>query len=280
MTVAEAIARGRAALLRAGIPAEEAPGDAEVLARHALGWDLTRLAVSARDAAPAAFAGDYAALIGRRIAREPVSQIVGHREFWGLEFNVTRDVLTPRPETETLVQAALDTIDRQHTAVVADVGTGSGCIAVALAVERPALRLVASDVSAAALAVARANARRHGAGGRIAFVQTDLVPTNDVDLVVSNPPYLARRDGASLPPEVRDYEPHVALFGGEDGLDVYRRLVADARGSIASGGSLIVEVGYDQADAVATLAAAAGWRRAEVRRDLQGIERVLVLQSI
>ena len=261
MTVAEAIARGRAALLRAGIPAEEAPGDAEVLARHALGWDLTRLAVSARDAAPAAFAGDYAALIGRRIAREPVSQIVGHREFWGLEFNVTRDVLTPRPETETLVQAALDTIDRQHTAVVADVGTGSGCIAVALA-------------------VARANAGRHGAGGRIALVQTDLVPTNDVDLVVSNPPYLARRDGASLPPEVRDYEPHVALFGGEDGLDVYRRLVADARGSIASGGSLIVEVGYDQADAVATLAAAAGWRRAEVRRDLQGIERVLVLQSI
>ena len=279
MTVAEAIARARDTLLRAGIPSDEAPGDAEVLARHALGWDLTRLAASMREAASNDFQEQYERLIARRLRREPVSQIVGFREFWGLDFEVSRDVLTPRPETELIVAAALDDARRRMPQLIVDVGTGSGCLAVALAMEFPVARLIATDISLEALAVARRNALRHQVSSRIAFLHTDLLPpVPEIDLLVSNPPYVPLRDSASLAPEVRNYEPHVALFGGADGLDVYRRLLRDGRREIDHDGRCILELGYDQARAVTALAGKEGWRVVRIDRDLQGIERVMTLQ--
>jgi release factor glutamine methyltransferase len=189
-------------------------------------------------------------------------------------------VLTPRPETETLVRAALDAARRHPPSVIVDAGTGSGCIAIALATELPNARLIASDISSRALAVARRNARRHGVDRRIAFVHSELiVPEMDVEMIVSNPPYIPRRDAATLPPEVREYEPDVALFGGEDGLAAYRLLFAE-RDSIASdGGWLIVEVGYDQARNVAALADPADWKLDRIDRDLQGVERVLTFRA-
>ena len=278
-TLAEAIARAREALLAGGVPADEAAGDAEVLARHALQWDLGQLLANRRLPAPADFDEPYAALIARRLRREPVSQIVGHREFWGLDFDVTRDVLTPRPETETLIEAALAAFPREGQIVIMDVGTGTGCIAVALATEFPRAILIASDVSLPALSVARRNAARHGVSHRIAFTHgADLAPETGVDLIISNPPYVALRDARTLPAEVRDYEPHVALFGGDDGLEVYRKLIGDGRRTISDEGRMIVELGYDQAAAVAAIARAAGWEVEGIRRDLQGIERAMTLR--
>jgi release factor glutamine methyltransferase len=276
MTVALAIARARDALLRGGIPPDEAHGDAEVLARHVLGWDLTRLAVSLRDIPPAFFQDQYHAAIARRLQREPVSQIVGHREFWGLDFEVTRDVLTPRPETELAVQAVLDL---GYGAVVMDIGTGSGCIVIALATELPDMRFVASDASLAAINVARRNAVRHAVGNRIAFLHSSLLPPeDDVDIIVSNPPYIPATQEGTLPPEVRLFEPHEALFGGTDGLDFYRHLLGGrVRSALSSGGGhLVVEVGYEQAAAVTALADPHLWTLQRTYRDLQGIERTLV----
>ena len=284
-SVAAAIADARNALLRAGVPADEAPGDAEVLSRHALGWDLTQFTVRRNDPAPAGFEEAYAAVIARRSRREPVSQIVGHREFWGLDFEVTRDVLTPRPETELIVQATLDACAHPEELVswppiIVDVGTGSGCIAIALATELPDAMFVASDVSLAALSVARRNARRHGVGHRIAFLNTDRIPLeNDVEIIVSNPPYIPERDRASLAPEVLEYEPALALFGGEDGLDFYRKLFYLVRGDVTENGRMIVEVGYDQAAQVKSLMNPPFWSFERAYRDLQGIERVLVFKA-
>jgi release factor glutamine methyltransferase len=278
-SLAELVAEARAALLAGGVPADEAAGDAEVLARHALSWDLTQYVLGRQQPVSAEFQERYAALVARRVAREPVSQIVGHREFWGLEFEVTRDVLTPRPETETVVEAALDAFDRQSPIVIMDVGTGSGCLAIALATEFPAARLIASDVSHPALEVARRNAARHGVQHRIAFLQSGHVaPEEDVDLIVSNPPYIALRDRETLPMEVRNYEPHVALFGGEDGLDVYRALLREGRGAISHDGRLIIEIGQGQTNAVTGLAHQEGWQIERIRRDLLGLERALTLK--
>src|SRR5689334_20124858 len=213
--------------------------------------------------------------------REPVSQIVGHREFWGLEFEVTRDVLTPRPETELIVQAALDLFRTQPVSPIVDIGTGSGCIVTALAVELPDARFIASDASLAALTVARRNAKRHGVADRIAFLHTSLVPPeNDVGMIVSNPPYVPRLQRDSLMPEVRDFEPEIALFGGEDGLDVYRALFEQSPGDLNAGGWLIIEVGYDQADEVRALANPRYWEPGRTYTDLQGVERVLTFRAL
>jgi release factor glutamine methyltransferase len=280
-TVAGAIGEAREALLTAGVPPDEAPGDAEVLARHALGWDLTQFALHRNDRPPAGFEQAYSELVARRRRREPVSQIVGHREFWGLDFVVTRDVLTPRPETETLVEAALAVLPRDTRALIADVGTGSGCLAVALAIELPSVRVIATDISPAALAIARVNASRHRVQDRIRFVEADLLPPLDhVDLIVSNPPYVALSDAATLAPEVRDHEPHAALFAGANGLDVYGPLVRTSRDAIAADGRLILELGYNQSADVIALARAAGWEADAVRQDLQGIERALTLRPV
>jgi len=285
ITVAALVSRARDRLLAGGVPSDQAPGDAEVLARHALDWDLTRYAVGRGESAPPGFADRYDALVARRLTREPVSQIVGHREFWGLDFEVTRDVLTPRPETELVVQAAVD-ICRSDASpgsapIVLDIGTGSGCIAIALATELPDARFVASDISLAALAVARRNAAKHGLSRRIAFVLTESIPPeDDVELIVSNPPYIPRRERDGLPQEVREYEPGLALFGGEDGLDFYRRLFTNTIGCLNQDGWLVVEVGYDQAPAVRALADPCYWEAGRAYRDLQGIERVLTFRAL
>jgi len=287
VTISEAVARARQRLAAGGVPADEAPGDAEVLARHVLGWDLARYAAGLRDAVPAAFPDAYDALIARRLRREPVSQIVGHRAFWGLDFEVTRDVLTPRPETELVVQAALDIwpatttvfASEDNKPLVVDIGTGSGCIAIALATELPDARFIASDASLAALTLARRNAARHGVAGRIAFRHTRQVPPeNGIDIIVCNPPYIPLGQREGLAAEVREFEPEIALFGGEDGLDFYRELFEACPGDLLIGGWLIIEVGYDQADAVRRLASPRDWTPGRTYADLQGIERVLTFQ--
>jgi release factor glutamine methyltransferase len=279
-TLREAVARGRGILAAAGIAADEAALDAELLARHVLGWDRARLVANRRDEAPPTFEDAYRPLIARRAAREPIAYITGHREFWGLDFEVTREVLIPRPETELIVEEAIALYGKRNPGLIVDLGTGSGCIAIALALEFPKAELIATDVSAPALAVARRNAIRHGVNNRIAFVQSGFTAMAEgVDLTVSNPPYIALGDKPSLQPEVRDYEPGVALFAGHDGLDVYRVLLSDAiQTSQAEGGHLIVEVGYDQHPAVAALAERAGWTLERVRQDLQGITRTLVFR--
>jgi release factor glutamine methyltransferase len=278
MTLGHFVAQARDTLLASGVPADEAAGDAEFLARHALGFDLTRYALARNQLPSEDFPQRFATLIARRVQREPVSQIVGHREFWGLDFEVTRDVLTPRPETELVVEAALEAFPRDAPIVIMDVGTGSGCLAVALAREFSGARVVATDVSGAALEVARRNATRHAVANRIDFRRTDLLEglTEGADLIVSNPPYVAVRDAASLPPEVREFEPHVALFAGEDGLSVYRRLFPVAALRLRPLGRVIVEIGCGQASDVPALAAESGWRVESARADLQGITRTIV----
>jgi release factor glutamine methyltransferase len=275
-TLQERIAGGRLVLIRAGFSAADAALDADVLARHVLGWDRARLLARGRDAAPAEFIRRFEGAIARRAAREPVALITGIREFWGLEFEVTRDVLIPRPETELIVEAALGAPVKTPRRI-ADVGTGSGCLAVALAIEFPRSEVVAVDASAPALRVARRNAARHGAEQRISFVRADLLNAlaGPFDLIVSNPPYVP--DSDSLPPDVANYEPAGALFAGPDGLNVLRVLIPAARPRLAPGGTFIVEFGFGQADSVQALAGAAGWRRIELKKDLQGIPRVAAM---
>ena len=279
-TLHERIADARETFVAAGIDPAEAAADAEVLARHVLGWDRARFLTYVREPAPPGFDDAFTPLVARRRAREPVAHITGHREFWGLDFEVTPDVLTPRPETELIVEEALALYLDWKPELIVDVGTGSGCLAIALALEFPRAELIATDVSTAALDVARRNAVRHGVNNRIAIVRTDLFPcVGQIDLIVSNPPYVSERDAASLSPEVRDHEPHAALFGGPDGLSVYRRLLPEARELSEQEGTLIVEVGYDQEAAVTRLAAASGWSLVRARKDLKGIPRTLVFRS-
>lgn len=278
-TVADRLAAARARLEAAGISPAGARLDAEVLARHALGWDRAALVARSRDPEPAGFDRSFEALIARRAAREPVAQITGTREFWGLAFEVTPDVLTPRPETEMIVEEALAFADAHPCRDVIDVGTGSGCLAVAIAHTRPGLQVHAIDISDAALAVARRNAARHHVTDRITFVRGDLFdgPTATADVIVSNPPYVPDADAGHMQPEVVRHEPHTALFGGPGGLDIVERLFREAPAHLAPGGRLIVEFGFGQADAVAAMARDAGWTVIRVREDLQGIPRTIVL---
>jgi release factor glutamine methyltransferase len=226
-------------------------------------------------------------LVRRRADGEPLQYITGETEFMGLKFAVDRRVLIPRPETELLVETVLSRLQttdhRPQTGeapTIIDVGTGSGCIAVALAKRLPAATVHATDVSADALAVARANAARHGVEKNIRFHEGDLLsPIPDslrADGLVANPPYVASGDLAGLPREVRDFEPARALSAGEDGLEVIRRLVTDAKRILSPAGWLALEIGAGQRPAVAGLLAAGGWTVAEVVNDLQGHERVIV----
>ena len=266
----------------AGLSPAAAAADVDVLARHALGWDRARLLAHRRDAAPAAFVDRFHALVARRADRVPVAYLTGTREFYGLDFEVTPDVLIPRPETELAVEMARAGLPPSGTGGRAvDVGTGSGCIAVALAVTRPDASVVAIDRSRPALAVARRNARRHGVGDRVALVAGDLLgalaPRHPVDVVVSNPPYVPDAS-PDVAVDVARHEPAAALYAGPDGLDVVRRLIVDAAPVVRPGGRLVVEIGAGQADAVAAAAAAHGaWQPAAFHRDLQGIARIAVL---
>lgn len=279
-SVYEHIVEARRALVRAGLPAEHAAVDAEALARHALGWDRARLIADGRGPAPAGFAEEFAPLVDRRARREPVAFITGRREFWGLDFEVSHDVLIPRPETELIVEAVCDARrDRNAVRLIADVGTGSGCLAIALAREFPAAHVVAIDISAPAIRVARRNAARHAVADRIRFLRGDLLEALDLraDVIVSNPPYVPSR--ARLAPDVGHYEPAVALYSGEDGLTALARLVASARARLKDDGLFVFEFGLGQEARVNELSSGAGWRSIETRCDLQGIPRTAVLRA-
>jgi release factor glutamine methyltransferase len=281
-TLHDQLRAAQARLVAAGFADGDAAIDADVLARHALGWTREHLLVHRLDPAPDNFPRAYAALVSRRVCHEPVAYITGHREFWGREFEVTRDVLIPRPETELIVEEALalaPTLGDAPTLV--DVGTGSGCLAVTLAAELPAARAIAIDVSIPALGVARRNAVRHGVADRLTWHAGSLLEPvrGPVDLIVSNPPYVPLRDAATLPADVRDYEPGVARFSGQDGLATIRALVAQAADHVRPGGWLIFELGQGQdADVTALVDAAGIWTLLRLRRDLQDIPRTAVLQ--
>ena len=283
MTIHERVSAANTRLVKAGIPPDSAGLDVEVLARHVLGW--TRAAyLTQRHLAPhAAFTARYADLIARRERREPLSFITGVREFWGLEFEVTSDVLIPRPETELILEEALAVMPTRVGCRIVDAGTGCGCLAVALAVTIPSARIIATDISRAALAVARRNAQRHGVSHRIRWIRTDFLSGvhASADLIVSNPPYVPAEDMPQLQPEVRDYEPMIALNGGIDGTDGLRALTIQAAASLSHAGSLVVEFGVGQEAALRRLVSAQPTLSvSKIRRDLQGFPRVAVLRSV
>ncbi len=274
MTLSETVRRAAARLDERHAPEQNAALDAEVLARHVLGWDRAQWIAGNRAEAPASFTGRFDELIDRRLAGEPVAYLTGTKEFWGLDFEVSPAVLIPRPETELLVERALEFIRVEFT--VADVGTGSGCVAVALAHERPDIHLVATDISERALDVARRNAERHGVANRIDFRLTPVLDdVGAVDLVVSNPPYIATGDAPGMMTDVRDYEPHAALFSGADGLLVIRALLSDvSRRDPAP--PLIFEFGGNE-PAVREAVAASGLPLREIVNDLAGLPRIAIV---
>jgi release factor glutamine methyltransferase len=277
-SLTERIAAARDVLVAAGLRPENAAIDAAVLARHVLGWDRARLLTHGRETPPPSFAPAFEAYVARRAAREPVAMITGVREFWGLDFEVTPDVLVPRPETELIVEEATKALGDPPRHIV-DVGTGSGCLAIALSREFTDAMVVATDISEAALAVARRNAVRHGVDARVVFVRTSFLAGlgTGVDLIVSNPPYVPEGAAVSLAREVVGHEPHTALFGGPDGLNPIREIISSALERLTVRGRLILEFGYGQDAVVAELASSAGWDVIAVRHDLQDIPRVIVL---
>ena len=285
MTWLQLVVGARERFVRAGIPPDQAAIDAEVLARHATGWDRATYLSRRLEDLPAGAGDAYEAVVARRERREPVAYITGHREFWGLDFQVTPAVLIPRPETELIVEAALDWLERANGRAwrIAEAGTGSGCIAVSLALERPQATVVATDISAEALAVARGNGVRLGAAGRIAWVRTSMLEgvAGPFDLIVSNPPYVPREARAGLPPDVRDFEPDQALYGvGTDGLDLVRDLLGQAADRLAPGGWLLMEFGMGQGDAVrAAVESIRTLVLIDVLSDLQGHQRTIVALS-
>ena len=254
--------------------------DAELLLAEVLGMTRTQLYTNFEQPLAAPEVGRYRDLVRRRAAREPVAYITGRREFWSLEFMVDRRVLVPRPETELVVEIAVDALRgcRGDAVRVADIGTGSGAIAVAVAKEVPRARVVATDRSGAALEIAPANAERHGVADRIEFLAGDgcapLVGKGAFDVVAANPPYIRSAEMGGLAPEVREWEPRWALEAGPDGMDVTTPLVEQALGVLAPGGWLIVEVGT-QASLVRDCFARCGYEGVAVRRDLAGIDRVV-----
>lgn len=266
--------------------------DAEVLLAHVLGGRKTELYGRLRAALDPRLRAVFWQAIRRRARREPVQYITGVQEFWSLEFSVNRHVLIPRPETELVVEVALDVLCSSAAPRILDLGTGSACIAVALATQLPQARLWACDVSAEALAVARTNAVHHGVADRIVFVQADMrgglsdghprgdapIGPSGFDLIVTNPPYIAEPEFATLQAEVRDWEPRLALNGGRDGLDFYRRLLQDCPVRLRRGGWLVMEIGASQSEAVVCMAKSQdGLGGCELSYDYAGLPRVVAV---
>jgi release factor glutamine methyltransferase len=262
--------------------------DAELLLRAATGWQRTF--VLTHEEAPLTPEAErtFRDMIARRAQGEPVQYITGEQEFWGLALKVTPAVLIPRPETEHLIEAVLAFASRDTELQIADVGTGSGAIAIALAKELPRAHILATDISEAALQIARENAARHNVAARIQFVHCDLLPeglANRIDIVVSNPPYIPETDcdlpeGAegALAREVKDFEPAQALFAGPTGYEVYSRLLLSSGNVLKAGGILVLELGAGQAKYVCEMLR--GWTGVRVTRDLAGIERVVCAERV
>jgi release factor glutamine methyltransferase len=316
-------------LREAGVPSFTLA--AELLLSHVADRNRAWLYAHPEDEIGEEAARRFLLLIDRRIAGEPVQHLTGKQEFWGLEFEVNKDVLIPRPETEHVIEVALDRMALRELRAgrpqktmgqglrIADIGAGSGCIAIALAKELPHAKLYATDISSAALAVAARNAARHGVSDRIHFIECDLLsglpqggtqqqstfehrdrndrkenafnrlPTDDspvtaecptFDLIVSNPPYIGRREAITLTPEVRDHEPQTALYGGEEGYELYGDLIVQAERHLKSQGILVLELGHNSLPAVQPLLDPPVWRNVGITSDLAGIRRVIAAEKV
>lgn len=275
LTRAEALANAIKAFREAGL--HDPARDARVLLRWASGLEAAALTARMDDMMGEAERDRFLSASSERLGRRPVAQIIGERAFWGRSFEVTPDVLDPRPETEILIAAALE---GGVAARVLDLGVGSGCILLTLLAEWPKATGVGVDVSAAALAVAARNAERLGVAARAELRQGDWLEdvSGEFDLVVSNPPYISEVEMRDLDVSVRRFEPHVALTPGGDGLDAYRRIAAGARARLAPGGRMLLEVGAGQADAVEAIFVMAGFSAAGRHRDFDGRERCVSLR--
>lgn len=280
-SIRTAITEGSQALDEAGI--RDARKEAMSLMSYVLGCDRTFLIAHDEDELSDKHLQSFRLVINRRAGREPLQHITGYQEFYNLDFEVTPDVLVPRPETEILVEAALDVLRDDHSPFIADIGTGSGCIIVTLLHEIPGAGALGTDLSMEALLVAQRNASRHKVNGRLALVQADGFPATGNDrqfsLIVSNPPYVTEGEIAGLQPEVRDYEPRSALVSGADGLSHIRYLLRETPARLRGGGHFIFEIGFGQRDAVTELVDQQLWNLIEVRKDLQGIPRTVVLRK-
>jgi release factor glutamine methyltransferase len=286
MTLAEAINKAAIKISAAGI--DTSGLDAEVLLCHVLNKDRAWMLAHFRERLDGKLCGIFEYAVERRAKREPLQYITGKQEFWGLEFAVSPEVLIPRPETELIVETVLNRMqDKNRPLALVDLCTGSGCIAVALANELPQARIIATDKSAGALAVARGNALRHHVLDRIMFYEGDLTDPlesldidGQVDIIVSNPPYVRSSDYPALQPEVRDYEPALALFAGPEGTEIHQRIINEAIRYLKSNGLIIVEMGIGQAETLVNKLKENGqYGSFEILRDLAGIERVIAARK-
>ena len=281
MSIAAAMAEAAQQLRASG--SGDARRDAATLLMHTLNCDRAFLIMHAEDVlAPDALA-QFRLCIERRVQGEPLQYITGRQEFYGLEFEITPDVLIPRPETELLVESALGLLRETQAPQLCDVGTGSGCIPIALLHECADARAIGLDISPAALRIAAHNAARHGVARRLQLIVSDCFAaldsaTTNFDLILSNPPYVAESDLTGLQREVRDFEPRVALTPGGDGLAVIRRLLTDAPRFLKLGGLLLFEIGFNQHEAVAQLLDRSVWTLLDIHQDLQGIPRTVALR--
>lgn len=290
--VRTALKQGLAQLREAHVPSFTLA--AELLLLHVLGRDRTWLYAHPEEQLSSADYERFFALIARRANGEPTQHLTGKQEFWGLEFEVTPDVLIPRPETEHLIEVALDRLalrelcaGRKQTLTganlqIADIGTGSGCIAIALAKELPGATVHATDISTAAQSVAQRNALRHKVTDRVRFFECNLLGmvATPLDLIVSNPPYIGRREAGTLMREVRDHEPDLALYGGEEGYELYSDLIVQAGAHLKPGGLLVLELGHNSLPAVQPLLDAPTWTNVSVTSDLAGIPRVIAAERL
>jgi len=282
ISLAVTLAAARARLVAAGIQPDEAAVDVDVYATTILGWDRATLLQNLRQATPAALEPQFSQWIARREHREPTAYIVGSREFWGRDFLVTAAVLVPRPETELIIEEALAALRAFDAPRIADIGTGSGVLAVTLAAEVPAATVTATDLSSDALEVAKQNAERHGVSSRLTLLHTSYL--DDVpgifDLIVANPPYVRDGDKTALARDVR-HEPDMALFGGPDGLRDVAGVLDAAVQKLTPGGWFVMEFGYGQEDDVRRLVEARRALRVDhIRGDLQGIARTAIIQKL
>jgi len=281
MSVGDAIGWGATALDESDLVFRSSRADATLLLRHVLQIPHAELFAYRERHLTMLQTQTFQALINERLKGKPIQYITGEQEFFGLPFRVTPDVLIPRPETEHLVEAAIARLQNVPAPRIVDVGTGSGAIAVALAHIMPDSQIVALDISAPALSIAQQNARQNGVAARIRFVESDLlaaVAGERFDAVISNPPYVALSERGSLPAEVREFEPTLALFAGKTGLEIYQRLIVEAADVLASGGWLLMEIGHGQRDAVEAMLQ--GWDGVEFIPDLQSIPRVVVARKV
>jgi release factor glutamine methyltransferase len=280
LSIARAISEGATALGTAGVA--DARREAGSLLAHTIGRDRSYIITHKDDPLTNEQVEAYFVFVARRAGGEPLQYITGHQEFFKLDFEIMPDVLIPRPETELLVEIALAILKDIPEPLIADIGTGSGCIAISLLHELTRARALATDISPAALEVARRNAQRHGVLDRMMLVQSDCFSNLDAQqtfsLILSNPPYIADRDLETLQREVRKHEPQAALKGGEDGLSVIRRLLLEASRFLRSGGTLVFEIGFGQSEAVKQLIEPHAWNLIEIRQDLQGIPRAVILE--